>query len=287
MKDFFEYLNSGTVDKKWGVSLTVAGKYTSPPGESYPGREHPTGYYFNWNSWRVLNEFQLNLITEGSGVLELDYDRFELKPGTVMLIRPGQRHRYKPNSKTGWTENYIGFRGDLATHFVDQVFEKKSNPCVHCSHPFELMDSFQRIFGMIQQQSPSFQKIGAGLVIQLLGNIESQILQEQFRGKEVESLVNNAKQYIWDHVDEGVDFKGFAALHHVSYSYFRKIFKIYTGLAPHQYFLDSKILRAKELILTSDLPIKEISYRLGFSSIHYFSRIFKNKMGQSPREVRF
>jgi transcriptional regulator GlxA family with amidase domain len=64
------------------------------------------------------------------------------------------------------------------------------------------------------------------------------------------------------------------------------MFKEYTGISPHQYHLDLKIMRAKELILTTDKNIKEISYELGFQSIHYFSRLFKKKAGQNPSELR-
>jgi AraC-like DNA-binding protein len=64
------------------------------------------------------------------------------------------------------------------------------------------------------------------------------------------------------------------------------MFKKYTGVPPVQYHLDLKILRAKEMLLYTDKSVKEISYDLGFQSIYYFSRIFKNKLGVSPSEIR-
>jgi transcriptional regulator GlxA family with amidase domain len=64
------------------------------------------------------------------------------------------------------------------------------------------------------------------------------------------------------------------------------MFRLYTGVAPHKYFMELKIMRAKELLLATDKSIKEISFELGFQSIHYFSRIFKNKTGVSPSEFR-
>jgi AraC-like DNA-binding protein len=64
------------------------------------------------------------------------------------------------------------------------------------------------------------------------------------------------------------------------------MFKKYTGVPPVQYHLDLKVLRAKELLLYSDKSVKEISYELGFQSIYYFSRVFKNKLGLAPSEIR-
>lgn len=286
MRDFFKYLTSGTEDKKWGIYMTVAGRYTALPGIEYPRKDHPSGYYFSWESWRILNEFQINYITEGQGILETKAGYFPVSPGSIMLICPGERHRYKPDINTGWTENYIGFSGELASHFVSNVFNSYNQPIYQCDNHFELIDSFQKIFDTVIKQRPSYQKVSSGLILKLIGYVESQILSRQFKGKEVEIIVNDAKKTMWENVDEEIDFKEFSRKHHVSYSYFRKVFKIYTGIAPHQYFLDYKIMRARELILASDVPVKEISYKLGFSSIQYFSRLFKKKTGMSPTDLR-
>ena len=83
-----------------------------------------------------------------------------------------------------------------------------------------------------------------------------------------------------------ISFTQYAEDNHIGYSYFRKMFKIYTGIAPAQYQLDLKIRRAREMLLISDKSIKEIAYELGFNSIHYFSRIFKKKTGVSPSYIR-
>jgi AraC-like DNA-binding protein len=62
--------------------------------------------------------------------------------------------------------------------------------------------------------------------------------------------------------------------------------KNFTGISPRQYFLQLKVMRARELLITTDQSIKEISYQLGFDSIYYFSRFFKQKTGMSPSEFR-
>jgi AraC-like DNA-binding protein len=77
-----------------------------------------------------------------------------------------------------------------------------------------------------------------------------------------------------------------AQKHHVSYSYFRKMFKKYTGVSPGQYHLQLRIMRAKELLISTDKSIKEISYELGFQSIFYFSNMFKKKEGTTPSHFR-
>lgn len=72
----------------------------------------------------------------------------------------------------------------------------------------------------------------------------------------------------------------------VSYSTFRKFFKEFTGLSPALYQQDLRLQRAKELLATTDLSIKEIAYRLCFDTPDYFSQKFKAKTGMTPREYR-
>ncbi len=52
------------------------------------------------------------------------------------------------------------------------------------------------------------------------------------------------------------------------------------------YFNDMKISSAKELIRNTDMNISQIAGKLGFSSIHYFSRLFKSKTGVSPSKFK-
>lgn len=286
LKDFSRYLTSSEVDKQWGLYLTVTGRYQALPGSKYPSKEHPTGYYFDWETGRTLDEYQLNYITEGNGTIETAEGEFQIQPGTMMIISPGLKHRYRPDPATGWIENYIGFKGEMASHFLKQALTDFSNPVIWHGGQVEIFDTYQKIFDQVQAQKPAYQQIASGLILKLLGFLVSFEKQNKLEGKHIEGLVTSARTYMWEHVDKTADFHLFAKKKTVSYSYFRKMFKLYTGIAPHQYYLDLKIMRAKELINSTDKSVKEISYELGFDSIHYFSRLFKKKTGVSPSDFR-
>ena len=68
--------------------------------------------------------------------------------------------------------------------------------------------------------------------------------------------------------------------------YFRKLFTAHTGCAPHEYLIELRINKAKDLMEFSDsskrLPIKSIAYMCGFSDPFYFSRVFKKRTGVAP-----
>ena len=286
MEDFFKYVTVSDEDKDWGLYLNVAGKSKIPIAITYPSIEHPSGYYFTWQNGRTLNEYQINYITEGSGVLENQRGQFNVKPGSLMIIRKGEWHRYRPNQGEGWLEHYIGFDGMFAKHFLQDNQILQGQSVIHCDVREDFIDTYYKIFELIKNEDPGNQHIAAGLVIKLLGYIVARQKQRNFSGKPIEKLIQEARFHMREQIEGKINLEKLAKDNFIGYSYFRKMFKKYTGISPHQYHLELKLMRAKELILTSELTIKEISYKLGFQSIHYFSRLFKKKIGQNPSELR-
>ena len=59
-----------------------------------------------------------------------------------------------------------------------------------------------------------------------------------------------------------------------------------TGISPALYQQDLRLQRAKEMLSTTSLSIKEIAYQLNFDSPDYFSSKFRNKTGMKPSQFR-
>jgi AraC-like DNA-binding protein len=287
MQDFFKYLNPGEEDKDWGIYLNVAGKLTFPQGRTpYPSNEHPSDYYFTWEKGRILNEFQINYITRGSGIYETHDSNYSIKPGSLLISRPGAWHRYKPLTNTGWTENYVGFDGAIPRNILKADSPYVLKPVLQIGNREEFIDTYHKIFEMILEEKPGFQQVASGMIMKLLGYMVSLEKQKNFTNKRVERTIRDACFEMRENIGVEIDFKEYARDQNIGYSYFRKMFKQYTGIAPVQYHLDLKIRRARDLLISSDLSIKEIAYQVGFHSIHYFSRCFKSKTGRSPSEFR-
>jgi AraC-like DNA-binding protein len=286
MDDFFKYLTPGQEDIEWGLYLLCAGMAHIPAHTVYPPAEHPSGYYFTWENGRVLNEYQINYITEGDGIYENKSGRYRIRPGSLLITKPGDWHRYRPRKRSGWVEHYVGFRGNIAKQIFRHNWFASGKAVIDIGNREEFIDTYYKIFEYIIEEKPGFQQVAAGMIMKLLGYMISLDKQKDFSGKRVEYIIQNACFIIRENVEQEIDFKHFAEQNNIGYSYFRKMFKKYTGVPPVQYHLDLKILRAKEMLLSTDKIIKEISYELGFQSIYYFSRVFKKKMGVSPSEIR-
>jgi hypothetical protein len=193
MKTFLKYLTTSTEDVNWGIYLNTAGSFTIPPETEYPPTEHPSGYYFTWEQGRELQEYQLNYITEGEGIFENKTGSFPVKAGSLLVISPGIWHRYKPDFHTGWTENYIGFGGQAAESFMQHRLFSPDKPVIQVGEREEILDSFLKIFDLIEAEQPGFQYIASGLIIKLLGYLVAFEKQKEFLGKKIAGVLAEAR----------------------------------------------------------------------------------------------
>jgi AraC-type DNA-binding domain-containing proteins len=283
-----KYLLANERDALWGLTVSTVGYEDIARGEPYPTKGHADGYYFNIEKGRILNEYQLLYNPEGEGEFESTHcPKTQLKPGDMFLLFPGEWHTYHPNPRTGWKSNWIGFKGKNMDDRVKAGFLSPEKPIYHVGYSAVIETLYKRAFEAAMEEAAYAQQMMAGLVNHLIGimyslerNIELNKNQQQV------DMVSKARLRIRESLESEVTIQKIAEELGVSYSNFRKLFKEYTGLSPATYQQELRLLRAKELLTTTDLSIKEIAYRLNFESPDYFSAKFKAKMGIKPSEIK-
>lgn len=92
--------------------------------------------------------------------------------------------------------------------------------------------------------------------------------------------------YISEHCGEKIYVELLADMITVSPDYFTKMFKDSIGKTPIDYINTARINQALKLLLTTDIPVNEISELAGFSGPNYFHKIFKQYMNTSPLGYR-
>ena len=92
--------------------------------------------------------------------------------------------------------------------------------------------------------------------------------------------------YLKNNVYQNVTLKDLCQKFYMGKTQLCKIFSSYAEKGPIEYFLDLKIEESKRLLCQEKHSISKISDLLGYSSIHAFSRAFKNAVGLSPNEYR-
>lgn len=126
------------------------------------------------------------------------------------------------------------------------------------------------------------------LAVQLLREYSSHRMPPEKRY--VNGLTNKTLACVLDLIEsdlaEDLSLKVLANAAGLSEYYFLRMFKQSTGYTPHQYVINQRIERAKELLRKTDMSITEIAYLLGFSTPAHFTHHFRRKTGATPSALR-
>ena len=288
MNNWYKYLPTSSGDESWGLYVLNAGYSRINETEIYPSPNHPAHHYFSWNEGRVLNGYHMVYITKGGGVFEsASCKQRTINEGTILLLFPNEWHRYKPDETTGWDEYWVGFKGSVIDHIISQQFFFKQHPVLAIGLHERIMQLFTEIIEQTREEKTGYQPLVSGVVLHLLGVIYSLTRRQNYSPEETtEALINKARIFLRANIDQVITMENVAENLNVSYAWFRKTFKAYTGIAPQQYLIQLRIEKAKIYLADFSLSIKEIAFRLNFESISYFSRLFKEKAGVSPDVYR-
>ena len=283
-----KYLLANERDAQWGLTVSTVGFEHILPGDSYPTKGHADGYYFDCNKGRTLNEYQLLYNPEGEGIFQSAHVKpTRLMPGDMFLLFPGEWHTYHPNPEIGWKSYWIGFRGKNMDDRVRAGFLTPDSPIYHVGYSFTLEGLYKRAYEAAVEEAAYSQQLMAGIVNHLIGMMYSlERNRELSKNQQQVDMISRARMRIRESLESDLTIQQIAEELGVSYSNLRKLFKEHTGLSPATYQQELRLLRAKELLTTTELSIKEIAYRLNFESPDYFSAKFKAKMGLKPSEVR-
>ena len=105
-------------------------------------------------------------------------------------------------------------------------------------------------------------------------------------GSSSREYVDTVITYIKDHPEDNLSIQFLASKVHLSPNYLGKIFYQHTGVFINQYITKYRINKACDLLLQTDLPVNTIGNMVGIPNPHYFSRLFRETMGQSPSKYR-
>ena len=283
----FKYLIVNDMDQKFGLWVNTVGFQSIQPDSPYPLKDHPSGYFFNAQKGRVLREYQLVYITKGRGLFSSETTpEKQVCKGRLMVLFPGQWHTYHPYRQTGWNEYYIGFEGPVIDNLVKGGFLSKDNQVLEVGLNEELVSLFSRALEIAEADKISSQQYLGGIVLHIVGMILSISKNKIFEVGDVDQKIEQAKIIMNENVFKDIDPEELAMKLNISYSWFRKVFKDYTGYAPAKYFQELKLRKAKQLLVGTSHSVKEISLcsiiNLPNISFHYL----KKRTGFTPLEYR-
>lgn len=227
-----------------------------------------------------FDHFLLMYIKSGSCRVETDGIIREAGKGSAVLLDCSKPHGY--GSDTGWDALWMHFNGPMAAEYTSYLL-KARGPVLVPENAAALQYEMENMIRQFESGEPvSEERMHEKITSILCGLMAS--------GKEAErssaSSVRDAVSYLNEHFTESIQLEDLAARACLSPFYFSRLFQKETGMTFWQYVLISRLSFAKYLLKTTDLPIREIAERSGFSDASAFCAAFRKKEGISPGSYR-
>lgn len=291
---FFRYLPVGNRDERFGLYVTGAGCAVIEPGGSYPSSQsHPDFYDFTWGRGRTLPEFHLVWIVAGEGDFQAEHTAVSCIPmGSVLMLPPGRWHQYRPSARSGWTEYWVSFNGDIARQWIraglidaqPQVFPAVENELI--------LAAFHRLFDRLQSQSTAISRLISVDMFELLtltAGIRSDLMVGQDHAAASDTgdqLVADAMAIIWSTGRESISVNQLVDEMLVARRTLERAFRRRLGHGVHEEILRCRLERTKQLLTDRSLSIDEIAIESGFGNGRSLRRAFTSAEGMSPQAYR-
>ena len=162
----------------------------------------------------------------------------------------------------------------------------KEEPLPRSGLSATLVGLYEDILKFASEEKSGYQQMISSIVLHILGSVYYKEKNNSFTNTYVVDKINEARILMKENIEDPLSPEEIAARLGLGYSWFRRMFKEYTGVSPAQYQLQQKLLRAKELLTSTPLTISEIAYSLHFENAGQFSTFFKKKEGVTPSEFR-
>ncbi|NWB97056.1 GlxA family transcriptional regulator [Pseudomonas gingeri] len=101
-----------------------------------------------------------------------------------------------------------------------------------------------------------------------------------------ETPVTRVQHHVLEHLDEAFSIERMAGLANMSARHFARVFAQEVNMTPMAFLQNARIDSARNLLETSDLPLKTVAYKSGFGSVRHMRFLFSEKLGLTPTQYR-
>ncbi|SDT52766.1 AraC-type DNA-binding protein [Paenibacillaceae bacterium GAS479] len=248
---------------------------------------HRTQCSADWRDLDFVPEFnRLYFIMDGEGWLKVDGRECFPKQGQLCLMPAFVKQSYSAlEERQPFNKYWCHFTAGVGPF---DLFQWINAPlCIDVPDPERMQGLFAELDELHKRRSLvsvlKEKSVMLEIVSSFLEHIPVQVLKH--RSDEMQRI-RIIQDYVEAHLHESLSVNDMAGALHLHPNYFISYFKKHFGMPPAKYVNRKRLEKARLLLASTSLSIKEIAERAGFPDTHHFAKSFRKETGLSPTEYR-
>ena len=245
------------------------------PDYDFPGEKH--------------RFFELTYVDSGTLYTEVDGTEYTIQERELILYGPGQFHSQRTGNQA---VSYVTIMFSMENTSLDLPSDWYN---VLINRVFSCSKKIYTLIKALVQESSAGVPYTDSLMLCLLTEIIIRLLQSHFvlsdtapasiaRQNYRDELFERIINYIESKICEPITVAEICQQFSISRSSLQLLFKNAVDQSPKKYISDMKLEKSRQMLRENQYTVSEISLKLGYSSIHYFSNSFTQKYHISPSE---
>jgi len=234
------------------------------------------------------DNYEILYIISGSGQYLIEGSVYDIKPGSLMLIRPFVYHSVRLDQNVPYERYVINFSTDglvsdavaLLHGIIDQDDDEPGGRYYRSSAlPQAALNVFDRFENVIPMAQSNRKIYSATLISELIVLLSITKCEKIYHNDE--ELGARVVRYLNENIDRDISLDKLAKIFFVSKYYLCRAFKKHNGISIHGYINQKRVMYAKQLIESGETA-SSAAYRVGFGDYSSFYRAYVKVIGKSP-----
>lgn len=242
--------------------------------------------FITW-SRESYNRYSFEYIFRGEGILEINGVSYHLTPGDAFILPFGFDHCYRSLSHSGWEKIFFNCTGVLPGTLLNLYGLNGQYHFPGCGRLIESL--FVKLHRQFQSTDDVWERtrLGAGTMLEIICELSRQRTAGGCQGG-IPAIVQHAIYAIRQSIKEKkvLNIEKLARGFNVTSMQLRRLFRRSLHCSPYDFFLRTKMDMAVEMLRNPMCAIADVARELNFTNAFHFSKMFKRKMGMSPRQFR-
>ncbi|NSW92051.1 MAG: helix-turn-helix transcriptional regulator [Firmicutes bacterium] len=238
--------------------------------------------------------YQIVFILSGEGEITISNFTYNVEVNQVYIFKPNVKHSIMASKLKSLNTVELKF---YCNNVMTSAYLNELPPRIENTSEV-IRNAFINIIEELKKPDQYTESIISCLLNQIVLYLTRKLYQEEkqlFKSigkidlksdKNNTDPLDNVVNFINREYHKEIKLNDLADMVHLSPVYFCSVFKERYGVSPIKYLQNIRLENAKKLLYSSNESVTRISEKVGFQSVHYFSRFFKAREGITPNEFR-